>query len=233
MNHKLSWVCYGYGWLLRLYPSSHRHHFADEMQAVFAQALDDASAHGWTAVLTLCSRELHDLPHTLLTEYWRLFQQWCTIRLLTSEPLHSDLPGVVPVGYGSVPHLLFVVTGRDPRLRRVFDVVIALCGLVIAAPLFLLLPILIKLDSPGPILYCAPRIGKNGQPYILYKFRSMHANHSSLTQDRTTATIPAALRQTRVGRLARCYCLDELPQLVNVLKGEMSILGPRPGTPTE
>ncbi len=231
MDRKLSWVCYGYSWLLRLYPSPHRNHFADEMQAVFAQALVDAAAHGWMAVLRLCSRELCDLPPALLTEYWRLFQHWCTNCALTSEPLRSDLPGVVPVSDGTVPHLLFVVTGCNPHLRRLFDVVVALCGLVLTAPLFLLLPILIKLDSPGPILYCAPRIGKNGQPYTLYKFRSMYTNHRSSTQ--SCVAIPTALRQTRVGQLARRYCLDELPQLVNVLKGEMSILGPRPGTPAQ
>ncbi len=231
MKRKLSWLSYGYGWVLRLYPSSHRDRFTEEMQAVFAQALDDATGHGWAAVMRLCCREIRDLPAALLTEYWRLFQQWCTIHLLTSEPLHSDLPGVVPVGDGSIPHLLFVVTSRNPRLRRLFDVIVALCGLVLTAPLFLLLPILIKLDSPGPILYCAPRIGKNGQPYMLYKFRSMYTSNRSPTQ--SSAAIPTPLRQTRVGRLTRRYCLDELPQLVNVLKGEMSILGPRPGTPMQ
>lgn len=230
MKRNLSWVCHSYGWLLRLYPSSHRHHFGDEMQTVFAQALDDAAAHGWPAVFTLCSRELRDLPPALLTEYWRLFQHWCTIRLLASEPLRSDLPGIVPVGYGSIPHLFFVVTGRNPRARRLFDLAFALCGLVIAVPFLLVLPLLIKLDSPGPILYRQQRVGKNGRLYTMYKFRSMHMNSpiQAPVQCYSASTDP---RLTRIGRWVRRCCLDETPQLFNVLKGDMSVFGPRPGMP--
>lgn len=230
MNRNLSWVCHGYAWLLRLYPRRYRALFADEMQAVFAQALVEATAQGGSAVWTLCGRELRDLPKLLLTEYWLLCRHWLQVRLLDGEPTHNDLPGVVPVSYGSVPHVLFVVTGRNSQVRRLFDVAIALFGLVIAAPLLLLLPILIKLDSPGPILYRAVRAGKNGRLYTMYKFRSMYIYPP------TYATAHANqrntdLRLTRVGRWARRYCLDEMPQLFNILKGDMSVFGPRPRLP--
>lgn len=230
MNHNFSWLCAIYTWLLQLYPRRYRALFADEMQAVFAQALAEAAAQGGFAVLSLCRREVRDLPHLLLTEYWLLCRHWLQVRLLESEPAHNDLPGVVPVGYGSVPHVLFVVTGRNSRVRRLFDVALALFGLVIAAPLLLVLPILIKLDSPGPILYRAIRIGKNGHPYTMYKFRSMYIQppkYATLHTDQRNVD----LRLTHVGRWARQYCLDEMPQLFNILKGDMSVFGPRPRMP--
>jgi hypothetical protein len=230
MNHNLSWLCTIYTWLLQLYPRRYRALFADEMQAVFAQALVEATAQGGSAVWTLCGRELRDLPRLLCTEYWLLCQQWLQARLCNAEPTRTDLPGVVPVGYGSVPHVLFVVAGRNPRMRRLFDLVIALFGLGIAAPLFLVLPLLIKLDSPGPVLYRQQRVGKQGRPYTMYKFRSMQVGTSLPAQTHTHQT-PYDARLTRVGRWARRYCLDEMPQLFNVLKGDMSIFGPRPRLP--
>lgn len=226
MRRELSWLCYLYGWLLRLYPRPYRTLFADEMGAVFAQALIDSTEQGWIAVWLLCCREVRDLPRLLLAEYWLLFRHWLNRQLQESEPLRSDLPGLVPVGYGSAPHLLFAVMGRNPRLRRLFDLLFALCGLVIAAPFLLLLPILIKLDSPGPILYCHLRVGKAGRLYTLYKFRSMHVMLS-----KPSGSSRADRQLTRIGRWVRRWYLDEVPQLFNVLKGEMSLFGPRPGMP--
>lgn len=226
MRRELSWLCYLYGWLLCLYPRPYRALFADEMAAVFAQALVDAAAQGWVAVLTRCCREVRDLPRLLLAEYWLLFRHWLNGQLQRSEPLRSDLPGLVPVGYGSALHLLFAVMGRNPRLRRLFDLLFALCGLVVAAPFLLILPVLIKLDSPGPILYRHQRIGKEGRLYTMYKFRSMQVKPPELGVSST-----ADRQLTRIGRWARRWYLDEVPQLFNVLKGEMSIFGPRPGMP--
>lgn len=226
MRRELSWLCYLYGWLLQLYPRPYHALFADEMTAVFAQALVEAAAQGWGAVLTLCCREVCDLPRLLLAEYWLLFRHWLNRQLQESEPLRSDLPGLVPVGYGSTPHLLFAVMGRNPRLRRLFDLLFALCGLVIATPFLLILPILIKLDSSGPILYCHLRVGKQGRLYTLYKFRSMYVK--PLEQSSSSQVDP---RLTRIGRWVRLYYLDEVPQLFNVLRGDMSIFGPRPGMP--
>lgn len=227
MKSKLSWLCALYGWLLRLYPRSYRSLFADEMQAVFTQALTAASTQGWVAVLRLYGRELRDLPRLLCAEYWLLCQQWLQVRLFDAEAAPTDLPGVVPVGSGSVPHLFFVVTGRSPRLRRLFDLVIALCGLVIAAPVLLVLPILIKLDSPGPVLYRQQRVGKQGQRYTMYKFRSMHIS-SPLPVQVYPHHNGHEPRMTRIGRWARRCYLDEMPQLFNILKGDMSVFGPRP-----
>ncbi len=111
---------------------------------------------------------------------------------------------------------------------RVIDFLAALVGLVVLSPLFLVLALLIKLDSKGPIFYRAQRVGRHGTAFALYKFRSMVAG-----ADRQGPGITAAgdSRVTRVGRFLRRTKLDELPQLINVLKGEMALVGPRPEDP--
>lgn len=114
------------------------------------------------------------------------------------------------------------------HIRRVFDFVISLAGLALLSPLFALVALWIKLDSPGPVFYRAERIGQGGLPFRLYKFRSMVVN-----ADRQGPAITATgdARVTRVGRLLRRTKLDELPQLINVLWGDMSLVGPRPEDP--
>ena len=85
--------------------------------------------------------------------------------------------------------------------------------------------VLIKLDSPGPVIFCQQRVGKGGQPYTLYKFRSMFCD---VERRRSPVSGERDPRLTRVGRVIRRLYLDELPQLYNVLKGEMSVFGPYP-----
>lgn len=116
----------------------------------------------------------------------------------------------------------------DELARRLLDVVAAAAGLALLSPLFLAIAAAIKLDSPGPVFYRARRVGRYGQEFRLYKFRSMVAD-----ADRRGPGITAAgdRRVTRVGRFLRRTKLDELPQLINVLKGEMSLVGPRPEDP--
>lgn len=114
------------------------------------------------------------------------------------------------------------------QIRRTLDFVASWAGLVVISPLFLLLGVWIKLDSPGPVFYRATRVGKNGQLFRLYKFRSMVAG-----ADRRGPGITASgdTRVTTAGRFLRRSKLDELPQLINVLKGDMSLVGPRPEDP--
>lgn len=111
---------------------------------------------------------------------------------------------------------------------RSLDIIASLCGLVLLGPLFLLVALLIKLDSPGPVFFRSQRVGQDGRPFRLVKFRTMVAGAA-----RSGPGITAAgdSRVTAVGRLLRRTKLDELPQLVNVLRGEMSLVGPRPEDP--
>jgi len=109
--------------------------------------------------------------------------------------------------------------------KRVFDVVVSLVGLCFASPLFVAVAIAIRLDSPGPIFFRGTRVGLAGKPFEILKFRSM-ASTPSLDGARITRS--GDPRVTSVGRWLRRLKLDELPQLVNVLRGDMSLVGPRP-----
>ena len=109
--------------------------------------------------------------------------------------------------------------------KRTMDIVSSLVGLILLSPLFLLVAILIKLDSKGPIIFKQIRIGKNSKPFYIYKFRSMNIDAPNLS---TEEFINASDFTTKVGKFIRKTSIDELPQLVNILKGDMSIVGPRP-----
>jgi lipopolysaccharide/colanic/teichoic acid biosynthesis glycosyltransferase len=113
-------------------------------------------------------------------------------------------------------------------MKRLFDLAFSTFFLFTLFPLFLFIAILIKLDSPGPVFYRTVRVGKDGEPFRLYKFRSMAADAASKGPGITHQGDP---RVTRVGNWLRRFKLDELPQLINVCKGEMSLVGPRPEDP--
>ena len=109
-------------------------------------------------------------------------------------------------------------------IKRIFDFSSSLLGLVILFPLLILISFAIKIGSSGPILFSQKRVGKDGKQFILIKFRSMLINQ----QSNNTATAKGDDRITTIGVFLRKYKLDELPELWNVLKGEMSLVGPRP-----
>ena len=121
--------------------------------------------------------------------------------------------------------------------KRILDVVISILGLAVCFLPMLIISLLIKLDSPGPAIYLHQRIGQNGKPLPLLKFRSMCINADEMTEVFTPEQkaeweqnykLENDPRITRIGRFLRRSSLDELPQLINVLKGELSIVGPRP-----
>lgn len=112
--------------------------------------------------------------------------------------------------------------------KRFFDFIISLIVLIIFSPLFLILGILIKKDSEGPVVYRQARIGKDGKPFRIFKFRTMVNNAD---KSGVTSTKDDDVRVTKVGKFIRKYNLDELAQFINVLRGEMSIVGPRPEIP--
>lgn len=153
----------------------------------------------------------------------------------------DNIPYIVSIDYlGFIP--LFTYKERTPHpanwvVKRVFDFVASLILLFISFPLFLIIPLLIKIDSPGPILYRQRRVGRKGRVFYLYKFRSMFNNadkikNSLLEKNEVKGGVIFKIRNdprvTRIGRILRRYSLDELPQLINVLKGDMSLVGPRP-----
>ncbi len=109
--------------------------------------------------------------------------------------------------------------------KRTLDVVLSLCALIVLAPALLVVALLIKLDSRGPVLFSQRRNGLNEKSFRIYKFRTMSVIEDGLNVQQAVEADP---RITRIGRLLRRTNLDELPQLINVLKGEMSLVGPRP-----
>ncbi len=126
--------------------------------------------------------------------------------------------------------------------KRIMDVLGAIVGLIFCIPLFVIIPILIKIEDPkGPVFFRQIRVGKNGKTFVMYKFRSMVANAEILLNELLDKNeIDGAMfkmkndpRVTRIGRFIRKTSLDELPQLWNVLRGEMSLVGPRPPLPRE
>jgi lipopolysaccharide/colanic/teichoic acid biosynthesis glycosyltransferase len=113
-------------------------------------------------------------------------------------------------------------------MKRLFDIVVSLIGLVCLLPLLLLVAVLIKLDSTGPIFFKQQRIGMRFRPFQILKFRTMVQNAKANSRSITVGDDP---RITRVGWFLRKTKIDELPQLINVLRGEMTFVGPRPEVP--
>ena len=111
-------------------------------------------------------------------------------------------------------------------VKRIIDIVVSLVLCILTAPISLIISILIRIDSKGPVIFKQERIGYKGKPFNLYKYRTMkvdtHKDGKELTHDE---------RCTKLGKVLRKLSLDELPQLINVLKGEMSLIGPRPWIP--
>ena len=110
-------------------------------------------------------------------------------------------------------------------VKRLFDFVICIMMLPLVCPLLLVIAMIIKNNSPGPVFYRGVRIGLNGKPFKIYKFRTMVQNAESIGGPSTALNDP---RLTRSGKFLRKYKIDELPQLINIICGEMSIVGPRP-----
>lgn len=172
-----------------------------------------------------------------------------------SSPLYDVVPARLFIEkYGNVPVVGISQISPSPMLevyKRVVDVAIVAVGLLFLLPFFALVALLIKLDSRGPVLFSQVRIGKNGKPFKFYKFRSMKIGSDQDQEREKTAVefirkkghvtpsvkvstkIVNESRVTMVGKLLRKTSLDELPQLINVLKGDMSLVGPRPCLPYE
>jgi lipopolysaccharide/colanic/teichoic acid biosynthesis glycosyltransferase len=147
---------------------------------------------------------------------------------------------ITPDAFGpiAIPEPARIPSARaaEDAVKRGFDLVLATLLLVVAAPLLLAIAVLIKLDSPGPVLYRSRRIGRNGTPFEMLKFRTMFEGADDLREALRPLNeaspgffkLSSDPRMTRVGRVLRSTCLDELPQVLQVMTGKMSLVGPRP-----
>ncbi len=156
--------------------------------------------------------------------------------VLSSRVIAEQTSGIPMISVKPV-----TLTRHQLMTKRAFDLIVAGVGLVVISPLLFLLAALIKLTSPGPVFFMQDRVGKDGREFKMYKFRSMVANATALQKDLKTANEAEGLlfkmkqdpRVTPLGRLMRRLSLDELPQLINVVQGDMSLVGPRPALPSE
>jgi exopolysaccharide biosynthesis polyprenyl glycosylphosphotransferase len=196
-------------------------------------ALEESGAK--TIVLT----DSDDLPHSAIrTLSWDLESRGVSLIVV---PALTDVAGprihARPVSGLPLIHVEFpVFEGRRHVVKRAFDIVFAAFALALLSPLFLLITILIRTDSPGRAFFVQERVGLNGAPFTMLKFRSMSDDAeeqlASLLDQSDGSGVLFKLKQdprvTRIGRFLRRHSLDELPQFINVLRGEMSLVGPRP-----
>jgi exopolysaccharide biosynthesis polyprenyl glycosylphosphotransferase len=172
--------------------------------------------------------------------YWRLRNAGITLYVLPIglEPLLLQKPDFLMVG--GLPATRFsppFISGTDFLVKRGFDFLTAAIALLLTAPLYLVIALLIRLDSPGPIFYRQTRVGLRGQQFKVWKFRTMVTNADQLQKDLESQNemqdgimfkMKDDPRITKIGKFLRRYSFDELPQLFNILFGEMSLIGPRP-----
>jgi exopolysaccharide biosynthesis polyprenyl glycosylphosphotransferase len=205
--------------------------YCDEITSV-------VSGHAVDEVFIALPRQAHERMNSLVAWLW---EQPVRVRVV---PDYSDL-----ASYGATVQSLWginLIGLRDPVIsdferfaKRLLDIFLSALGLLLLSPLMAVTAIAIKLEDDGPVFYVAPRAGENGRPFKMIKFRSMLVNAEKL-QPAATQTDEGDQhlhktrddpRVTRVGRFIRRASIDELPQLFNVLKGDMSLVGPRPELP--
>lgn len=146
-------------------------------------------------------------------------------KFISSSPYTEDLNGLPVINIRNVP----LTNTTNKIIKRAMDIVGSLICIVLFSPIMIITAILVKKSSPGPILFCQERIGLHNKPFKMYKFRSMGVQPQS--KEEKCWTVKNDPRVTPVGKVIRKTSIDELPQLFNVLKGDMSLIGPRPERP--
>lgn len=145
--------------------------------------------------------------------------------VIPSKPYTEDLMGLPVINIRHVP----LTNTINAVIKRIVDILGSLFGIILVSPIMLISALAVKLSSPGPIIFKQERIGLHGKPFFMYKFRSMELQKAS--EEQKAWTVKNDPRVTKVGRILRKTSIDELPQLFNILKGDMSLVGPRPERP--
>jgi len=189
-------------------PTAIEQHKVDEVII----ALPEASHQEIVGIIALCEREKVGI---------RVFPD--VFQIMASEVSIGDLGGLPLLTVRDI-----ALRGWRLTLKRAMDVVVSAAALILLSPLMMLTALIIKLESPGPVFYIQERMGLDAQPFPMIKFRSMRTDAEAEGPGWTRPDDP---RRTRFGALIRRFSLDELPQLINVLVGDMSLVGPRPERP--
>jgi exopolysaccharide biosynthesis polyprenyl glycosylphosphotransferase len=201
-------------------------------------------AHEVGAATVMLVGPQSDTPDSLRRTVWMLESAGIQVAWV---PIASSLalPHVLEIGYTGIPALTFedrdLAPERSSR-KVIVDATVSFFATMLLAPVILAIACAIKLDSPGPVLFRQTRVGRGGRTFTMYKFRTMHDGaerelealaEANIHEGGTLFKIPDDPRVTRVGKWLRKYSLDELPQLFNILRAEMSLVGPRPPLPGE
>lgn len=196
------------------------------------QAIADTQAEGVLIAFSRTTDEL--LTHVVRVAHQHRLRVWVVPRMFDAVGEHARIEHVGGLPLLELPH-------TDPRgwqfaVKHVFDRVAASFGLLLISPLFLTLMLLVKLSSPGPVFFRQPRVGRNGRVFQCLKFRTMRppkASDAGFVPESGVAPggVEGEDRRTGIGKIMRATSMDELPQLINVIKGEMSLVGPRPERP--
>ncbi len=206
-----------------------------DLHSQLEQIINHVRSRGVSEVF-ICS---HNLIDSQIILFWNLKAAGIHLRLVPTELQLSQrsaetkmIEEVATIRFKSLP-----IEGINFWLKRILDMIAALVAIVVMSPLFLLVAIAIKRTSPGPVFYKQNRVGLKGRRFQVWKFRTMVANANELQKDLEAQNevqggvlfkIKKDPRITKIGKFLREYSLDELPQLINVLNGEMSLVGPRP-----
>ena len=179
-------------------------------------------------IIALTSEDAEELGY-VLSQCEKAGVKSCIIpyyyQYVPTQPYIDDLDGLSIIDTRRVP----LENWWKNAVKRAFDIAFALFAILLTSPIMLLSVVMIKLTSPGPIIFHQERVGLNRQPFMMYKFRSMHVQTDEEERDKwTTKDDP---RKTKWGAFMRKTSIDELPQFFNVLKGDMSVVGPRPERP--
>ena len=145
--------------------------------------------------------------------------------IIPNRPYTEDLQGLPVINIRHVP----LTNTLNMLAKRAVDVVGSFCGIIVSSPLMLIAALAIKLTSKGPVIFAQERVGLHNKPYQMYKFRTMYVQEEN--EEQTAWTVKDDPRVTRVGKFLRRTSIDELPQLFNILIGQMSLVGPRPERP--
>ena len=146
-------------------------------------------------------------------------------KIIPTKPYTEDILGLPVINIRYVP----LNNTFNAMIKRAMDIVGSICGIIVTSPLMLLMCLLIKLTSPGPLIYKQERVGLHNRTFRMYKFRSMEIQPES--EEKKAWTVKNDPRVTGIGKFMRHTSIDELPQLFNILKGDMSLVGPRPERP--
>lgn len=206
-----------------------------------ADTLPELNYVAWIRLASISDAQKHadlpivaDLNSKTLDDEWRRFIAQSAIsgrRVFNARHLKESLEGKVSVEH--ISENAFGHLAPDSiyaPLKHYIDVVAAIAALVLLAPLFLAVALIIRLESTGPALFRQQRIGYRGKPFMIYKFRSMHSAPEAAPSPGTDITLTGDPRITRSGKFIRRARIDELPQIINILLGQMSWIGPRPET---